>query len=331
MELVMNIKIIDALMGQGKTQWVFRHFNENTDPEKRFIYITPFLDEVKRAKRSCPALDFQDPTKIKHRAKYLSLRELVQTDNANIAATHALFQNMTTEIYDRIKERNYTLVIDEALDCVEVFDGLTKHDLKQVFDDGMVKVEADKTIRWNVERWPDYRGKFNELKRLCDNGNLVQSNGSILIWQFPTQFLDAFKEVFICTYMFAGQGMSNYLQANKVQYTMLTLSGGQAVAYDAVNNQPLKEKLAGLIRLDTDARLNAIGRKPVDGKKHPMTAGWFSRNARPNLALLKEQNLRKLRLSTEAFFQKIGTGAKLNMVTTFKEAFKTLSRSRVFV
>ncbi len=40
------VKIVDAPCGYGKTQWAIQHMNEIED--HRFIFITPYLDEVKR-------------------------------------------------------------------------------------------------------------------------------------------------------------------------------------------------------------------------------------------------------------------------------------------
>ncbi|BHH84360.1 hypothetical protein [Desulforhopalus sp. 52FAK] len=47
--------IVDAHCGKGKTSWGIQFINEH--PEKRFLFITPFLEEVKRIKRDCPEAD----------------------------------------------------------------------------------------------------------------------------------------------------------------------------------------------------------------------------------------------------------------------------------
>ena len=40
------IMICDAIMGSGKSSAVIDHMNSN--PDKHYIYITPFLDEALR-------------------------------------------------------------------------------------------------------------------------------------------------------------------------------------------------------------------------------------------------------------------------------------------
>ncbi|SEI14496.1 hypothetical protein SAMN05192559_12119 [Halobacillus karajensis] len=42
-----KINVIDSIMGSGKTSWAIQYMN-NSPRHKRFIYITPFLNEVKR-------------------------------------------------------------------------------------------------------------------------------------------------------------------------------------------------------------------------------------------------------------------------------------------
>ena len=52
--------IVDAVCGAGKTTAVINMINES-DEEQKYLYITPFLDEVKRIKESCPQKQFKTP------------------------------------------------------------------------------------------------------------------------------------------------------------------------------------------------------------------------------------------------------------------------------
>ena len=45
------IYILDAVMGTGKTTAAINYMNEH--PDQKFIYITPFLEEVSRVKKKC--------------------------------------------------------------------------------------------------------------------------------------------------------------------------------------------------------------------------------------------------------------------------------------
>ena len=45
----MNITVIDSIMGSGKTTWAIDYMNK-APADQKFIYITPFLNEVDRIK-----------------------------------------------------------------------------------------------------------------------------------------------------------------------------------------------------------------------------------------------------------------------------------------
>lgn len=52
----MTVKVCDMIMGAGKTESAITQMN--SDDESRYIFITPYLDEVERIKRSCAVRDF---------------------------------------------------------------------------------------------------------------------------------------------------------------------------------------------------------------------------------------------------------------------------------
>ena len=56
----MEINVIDAGCGVGKTTAMINLINQSEDSE-RFLYITPFLTEVERIKKSCKNKNFQEP------------------------------------------------------------------------------------------------------------------------------------------------------------------------------------------------------------------------------------------------------------------------------
>ena len=54
-----KIKIVDSIMGSGKSQMAIQMMNE--DVESDFIYITPYLDEIRRIKQNCTNRKFTEP------------------------------------------------------------------------------------------------------------------------------------------------------------------------------------------------------------------------------------------------------------------------------
>ena len=60
MEFNCKVKIVDAIMGAGKSQSIINLIN-NSDEDDRFLVITSYLDEVKRYRDSCPQKKFKAP------------------------------------------------------------------------------------------------------------------------------------------------------------------------------------------------------------------------------------------------------------------------------
>ena len=48
MENQCKVTVVDSICGSGKTSWAINYMNDNTD--KKFIYITPYLDEIQDRK-----------------------------------------------------------------------------------------------------------------------------------------------------------------------------------------------------------------------------------------------------------------------------------------
>jgi hypothetical protein len=210
------ITIIDSIMRSGKTSFMIDYIN-NTYRDylglclndqgllaPKFLYVAPTLSEVDRINQACPGLNFRDPQPIEGR-KLHHLGSLVE-QGANICTTHALFRLLNRDVYEKLKAQNYILVIDEVLDCVGTFEDLTQSDRKLLFKDHLVYVEPEtKRLLWNHRDHSAYKGKFDHIRNLCDNGNLVLFRDTALIWEFPTDFLRFFDQVFVLTYLFHGE------------------------------------------------------------------------------------------------------------------------------
>ena len=85
----MKINIVDSIMGSGKTSYFIKKMNE--DDENNYIYITPYLNEIKRIKQSVTTKRFYEPNNYGN-GKQDNLHELI-IKNKNIASTHALFKS----------------------------------------------------------------------------------------------------------------------------------------------------------------------------------------------------------------------------------------------
>lgn len=104
------IKIVDDIMGSGKSTWAINHINQN--PDKKFLCIVPLLSECERFKEKTD-IDIIDPEK--WGSKWKNFRWLVENDK-NIVTTHSLIKMMDLDMLELLKSKNYVLMIDECLD-----------------------------------------------------------------------------------------------------------------------------------------------------------------------------------------------------------------------
>lgn len=83
-----KINVVDSIMGSGKTSAMLNMINESDEFDK-FIYITPYLDEVARIEQSCVAKNFKQPVAVSG-SKINGIKKLLINDH-NIVSTHSLF------------------------------------------------------------------------------------------------------------------------------------------------------------------------------------------------------------------------------------------------
>ena len=124
------IRIIDSYCGSGKSQSMIKLMNEAPEDQK-FIYVTPFLKECDRIRKSCPGKNFREPNvKAGKGSKQNHWQDLISI-GANIVCTHALFNSIKSETIALLKERHYTLILDEVIEAVEVYDILDDSTLEK--------------------------------------------------------------------------------------------------------------------------------------------------------------------------------------------------------
>lgn len=314
-----KITVVDSIMGSGKTTWLINQLKSAqavlfTDtPDRRHIVLTPLIEQTQRIQTECPEADLRDPKKeVGNKSKHLRL--LIE-GNHNIVTTHSLFRMMTQETYRLIRERDYVLIIDEAISCFDLYDEVSPADVAILFREGMViKEESTGKLRWNHKDHGNYRGEFDYVRTFCDNGNLViyrpgGGERKVLLWELPAEFLRCFKSVTVLTYLFAGSPLSAFLRSEGFAFDMRAVNGGELVEHSAADDAEVKARLRELVTV-YEGRANSIGKK--EGKANPLSSSWFRRADRATYKALKA--------STVNFFREIAeTPSKLNMWTTFKE------------
>jgi hypothetical protein len=265
------INVIDSMCGTGKSTKMFELIRQKAkeNPEARFLYITPFLSEIdERVPKELPELDFYTPEN-KGRGKIGDLKMLI-FEGKNIASTHALFQNLTVQIVDMLVDKQYTLVIDEALSCVGLLDrSLVPSDTRDLLKSGMVLINPDKRnqLSWNEAEYPEHDGRYSFVRSLCSLGVVYCYADTFLMFEYPPRLLSELKEVWILTYLFHGSDMRCWLELNNIPYTV-------------VDNNSLgllsEEELKKSIR----ANLTIIENRATNAKKQrdtTLSKGWFEK------------------------------------------------------
>lgn len=316
-----DITVIDSIMGSGKTSYIFDYMNtayrertnwdEGTVDNKRFIFITPWLDEVKRVKAACPDLVFIEPEPVSGK-KLNHFHDLVQSGR-NIATTHQLFSMLNRESQEALSQAGYTLIIDEETECVKEYE-INKDDITTLFETGMIYTDQYNRIQWDYEKKPYYDGRFSDIKALCDNGNLIRVDDTFWVWEFPIKFFQMFNEVYILTYLFEGSLLSTYLKANAMPYQMKSVRDSKLMDYTGDDTE-IKQKLISLVHLIDDPKLNAIGSSLHGG--YSLSKNWYLNDLKHG-----GNKIAQLRLNLENFYRNRVDGKSSDNMWSVFNSFK---------
>lgn len=314
-----NVKVIDAVMGAGKSTAVIKMINESEE-DKRFIIVVPYLTEVERYIGACKAKNFKKPVFVGDSPKFECLKRLIQ-DKENIVTTHAMFQKFNEEIIKLTSDSNYTLVLDEVANVVGTYD-ITKSDFDILFEHCVDLNEETNQLTWRKEA-KDYDGRFSDEKRLCESGSLIYYGGKdeVALWAFPINVFNAFTNIYILTYMFEAQMQRCYYDFFGVPYERLTIGkDGNIVPYDP-NIDHRKYNYRDLIHIVDNPKMNKVG----DGQ-FALSSSWY-KIALSGKSKVGEKQLERIKKNMVNFFNNKAcchSPSQYNFWTTFKKAEETL-------
>lgn len=314
MEYNCKVHVVDMIMGSGKSSAAINYMNAN--PDKRFLYITPFLSEVVRVKESCPALEFAQPDASNGGSKLRDIKKLLARGE-NIVSTHALFRLFTNEIVDICRAMNYTLIMDEVADVVEPYT-ISEDDIDIILRDLAYVDPEDNLLRWRDDK-VEYQGEYDDIKSKIDMHSLAMyGEKNVVLWLMPVHSFNAFKEVYILTYLFSGQIQRYYYDYFKLPYDYLYVRGDSLEEYeftDEPQEQKIKYDYKNLIHICDNEKLNSIGDMETDLSKN-----WFMRN-KANKVVLPQ-----LKKNIYNFFHNIQKSPTDNNIwTTFKDYKRALA------
>ena len=280
------IKICDTIMGGGKTSAAIAYINDH--PEKKFLYLTPFLEEAHRIYEACPKANFVEPScKIARNnfKKINHIKELIK-DGKNISSTHALSKSFTKDIANDLRDNHYVVIIDEAIEVLEQCDQtLCK-------DDEDLLIEADVIRKDSCGNYilgdTEYNGSFSWLVDDIRSERLVRINsgsesksGMTYNLVYPKWVLESAEEVIILTYMCKDSMMESMLKMFGLEYQYIGIKPRQDGRYEFTEDTEYVPSYVGalpdLLHIFENKKLNAIGGESE--KSRNLSKGWYQNHS----------------------------------------------------
>lgn len=271
------IKVCDAIMGSGKSSAAITYINEH--PEKRFLYITPYLDEATRIKEGCPRANFVEPRSNIPEfgfSKSSHILELVKR-NVNISSTHQAMFYYTSETVQMLKENGYCIIIDEAIRVLDSDTGLSSDDIQVTLEAGLIYQSAPCEYRRTDK---PYAGDAHaHMLRLLKSRPLIQldpKDKAVWCWLFSKELFEEVDDIYILTYLFKGSEMEQFLKINGLDYKYIGVSHPRE-GYYTFSDEPdyipeYVKDLKNKIHILEKEKLNSIG----DGK-HDLSMNWYAK------------------------------------------------------
>ena len=269
----------------------------NQHPDDKFVYITPYLEEAKRIKESCPALNFAEPSGKNPKTDFSKIKDTLQRleSGRNIASTHAAFTFYTDEMLKLIKDKGYTLFIDENVSIIDQ-STLKVDDINMALDSGYISETDGHYKRLDKEYNGDW---FNSLFRLMESKELVKfededGEGEKIwyYWTLPPALIESFKDVFILTYLFQGQGLYHMFKLNDISYEEIGISKDETGRFNFCKERDkyyvpeYTKNIYEMISVLDNAKLNSIGKD-----RNALSVTWFEKEKGKGVVQL-QKNIR---------------------------------------
>lgn len=258
------IYVCDAIMGSGKSSAAIAMMNAN--PEKRFLYVTPYNDEVDRIVKACTAIRMDQPDNLKRfRDSKVAHTEWLTACNKNVASTHQAFVRYNPEFLTALRERHYTLIIDENISPLQHVKVSRSYVLAAQLA-GLIDEILPGVYRLRDKK---NRGDFDEgLFRIMQSHDLMMVTNDKkdvgFYWIMPPEFLQAFDDVYILTYLFEGQGLYAMMRMYNLPFQYIGIEhneqeGSYAFSLEGKYVPESANKLRSLIHVVRNEKMNAEG------------------------------------------------------------------------
>lgn len=319
------VKVCDAIMGSGKTESAITYMNSH--PDQHFIYITPYRDEARRIIASCPALNFTEPetefTKKNNIPRSIYTQTLVN-QNRNIASTHQCFRFYKKELRELIKERHYTLIIDESVEILSR-SKVKQADFQLLKDAGYI-TQDERGVYRATDKGAGYTGgAFDEVLKTIREDDIIEivdgndkESCSFFWWCLSAELLRCFDDVIVLTYLFPSCSLHHLIEMNEIPYRYIGVSKTDGVFSfaDSIEYIPEYTKHLGeMIDIFDNDRMNAVG-----NEKFALSQNWFLRRDQKHMKEVKQ-----LKKHIYNYFKRYCTdGPDSRMWSTYSKAMRLI-------
>lgn len=305
-----RIKVIDSVMGSGKSTFAVNYVNDHID--ENFIIVVPTKAEQRRYRDQLDR-DVFLPTLEDGNSRLLHSFNDAVAENKTIVTTHKLLECWDSTSINEIKNRRYTLILDEVIDVVNPVK-VSQCDFEALLKSGYIQTESNGSngnlISVKAVEGKEYSGEIHKFWEQVKNNNVYQSNGTYYVWVAPPEKLKAFDDVFILTYLFHGQQFKGWLDIHRIPYSLHSIVNNELASYQRPSGAGYK----GLVTVNTDKKLN-----DAYSRHGSLSSTWHDR--------AKPKYLNQLQNDIRSFFRSVTkTESSQNLVTTFKGYERNLLR-----
>jgi len=348
-EYLERVIVVDSVMGSGKTSFAIVYMNEH--PEKKFIYISPLLDEADRIIEKCPELNIKKPSRDSHATKALHFHSLIE-DGENIASTHSLFESIGNRTIDLLRLRGYNLILDESISVLNSFRDkddsgyktgkkgkrwwsaehsrqMLQNDVETLLESNFLSVNELNQVEWIGKRL----SKYDKIKSVADRNILYYINNKALMWSFPDDVfnIDVFDTITVFTYQFDYQLMSKYFEFFEIEYGKYYVQAHpvtddyELFPYEpnAAHEMEFRKFLKSKIEIIEDYKLNKIG-SPNGRRVNALSSSWWDRN--------RDEAIAQMDSNLDSFFRtKAKSYAAERAWTAFKKVSEEIGKNSRYV
>lgn len=273
------VNAVDCPMGCGKTSAAIHYIN-SSPPDERIIYCTPYNDECRRICDSSGEKEMQFIEESKQDGrKTTELKRHISSGNS-VACTHALLSHIDNDILNGIRKYNYTLIIDEAYDVIRPARENERNKLFFLLDHGMIHTDEATGQASFVN---DFESRScsvigSEMVNMIQSGYVFLMNKKVFVWVFPIEVLNAFKRIFIMTYLFDAQPIYYYLLCNGYRINSLGVK-----KYDDSTFRFCEKEFSDGFRFHAESKIHILEDEKLNrigDEKNALSSGWYKRDKR---------------------------------------------------